>query len=426
MKVVRFTVDGRTRLGAVTGDEVADLSLVDPTLPTDVGEALAAGLLPGLDRLAGRAPRRPLDEVRLEAPMARPPAFLAVGLNYRAHADESGVSAPEVPVIFNKAITCVTGPHDPIVIPAAAPGQVDYEGELGVVIGTRCRAVPAEEALEVVAGYFVVDDVSVRDWQFATSTWTMGKGWDTHGPIGPWLTTTDELPDPQGLRVRTWVDGELRQDASTANMIFDCRHLIAHVSTACTLLPGTIIATALQAVSASAWTRPGSCNPAHGCGSRSTASAPSTTPSSPNPSDPSLLGVDGVDGDDRDDGRHLPDQAHLAAAAVALDHVADVDALHPGGAQDVVGLEDVVGVHDGDHADAEVEHLGHLVVGDAAESLDLTEDPGHFPRAELHDGVATPGQDPGQVGRQAAAGDVGPRPDRHRSAQRHQGGCVDH
>jgi len=147
-----------------------------------------------------------------------------------------------VPVFFNKAITCVTGPDDPIVIPAAAPGQVDYEGELGVVIGTRCRAVPAERALEVVAGYVVVDDVSVRDWQFATPTWTMGKGWDTHGPIGPWLTTTDELPDPQGLRVRTWVDGELRQDASTANMIFDCRRLIAYVSTACTLLPGTVIA----------------------------------------------------------------------------------------------------------------------------------------------------------------------------------------
>ncbi len=127
MKLVRFTVDGRTRLGTLIGDEGADLSAVDPTLPTDLGEALAAGLLPGLHALAARAPRRPLDEVRPEGPIARPPTFLAVGLNYRAHADESGISAPEVPVIFNKAITCVIGPHDPIMIPAAAPGQVDGE-----------------------------------------------------------------------------------------------------------------------------------------------------------------------------------------------------------------------------------------------------------------------------------------------------------
>ena len=145
--------------------------------------------------------------------------------------------------MFNKQITCVTGPFDPIEIPTAAPTMVDYEGELGVVIGTRCRAVSADRASEVVAGYLVVNDVSVRDWQRATPTMTMGKSWDTHGPIGPWLVTADEIADPHDLRVRTWVDDELRQDASTAAMINNCWELIEHLSTAFTLLPGTIIST---------------------------------------------------------------------------------------------------------------------------------------------------------------------------------------
>jgi 2-keto-4-pentenoate hydratase/2-oxohepta-3-ene-1,7-dioic acid hydratase in catechol pathway len=247
MKLARFTAEGWTRLGAVVGDEVADLGAVEPALPADVGAALAARSLTAMDRLAARAPRRPLGDVRLEAPIRMPPAYLAVGLNYGEHADESGLQTADVPTIFNKQVTCVTGPFDPIEIPAAAPDHVDYEGELGVVIGTRCRAVPAARAHEVVAGYVVVDDVSVRDWQFATPTWTMGKGWDTHGPIGPWLSTTDEIPDPHALRIRTWVDGGLRQDASTAQMIHDCWELIAYVTTAFTLLPGTIIATGTPA-----------------------------------------------------------------------------------------------------------------------------------------------------------------------------------
>ena len=125
--------------------------------------------------------------------------------------------------------------------------MVDYEGELGVVIGTRCRNVPKERAHEVVAGYLVVNDVSVRDWQLATPTMTMGKSWDTHGPIGPWMVTADEIPDPHDLRIKTWVDGELRQDESTALMLNDCWELIEFLSTAFTLLPGTIIATGTPA-----------------------------------------------------------------------------------------------------------------------------------------------------------------------------------
>ena len=247
MRLARFTEAGRTRLGVVDGDVVADVGTVDPTLPTDVGALLAVDALAHVRSLVAAAPRVSLAEVRLEAPIAAPPTFLAIGLNYGAHVAESGMTKPDAPVVFNKQITCVTGPFDPIEVPVVAPDWVDYEGELGVVIGSRCRAVPAARAHEVVAGYLVVNDVSVRDWQRATPTMTMGKSWDTHGPIGPWLVTADELTDPHDRRIRTWVDGDLRQDASTSQMINDCWELIAHLSTAFTLLPGTIIATGTPA-----------------------------------------------------------------------------------------------------------------------------------------------------------------------------------
>lgn len=243
MKIARFTHDGATRLGVVLGDEVADVGGADPGLPADVG-ALLAG--PGVGAVAAAlasARRLQLADVRLEAPIVQPPEFLAVGLNYQLHVAESGMTKPDVPIIFNKQVTCVTGPFDPIDIPAEAPDHVDYEGELGIVIGARCRAVSLEDALSVIAGYLVVNDVSVRDWQLRSPTMTMGKSWDTHGPIGPWLVTPDDVPDPQDLRIRTWVDDDLRQDESTKAMIHSCAEIVHHVSTAFTLLPGTIIAT---------------------------------------------------------------------------------------------------------------------------------------------------------------------------------------
>jgi 2-keto-4-pentenoate hydratase/2-oxohepta-3-ene-1,7-dioic acid hydratase in catechol pathway len=243
MKIARFTHGGSTRLGVVVGPDIADVGRADPSLPTDVGALLTDGWLDRVQPIVGSAPRLPLDEVRLEAPIVRPPEFLAVGLNYQLHVAESGMEKPDVPVVFNKQVTCVTGPFDPIVIPAAAPDHVDYEGELAIVVGKTCRAVPRTEALGVVAGYLVANDVSVRDWQMRSPTMTMGKSWDTHGPIGPWLVTADEIPDPQDLRIRTWVDDDLRQDESTKAMIHDCAELIEHLSTAFTLLPGTVIAT---------------------------------------------------------------------------------------------------------------------------------------------------------------------------------------
>ena len=249
MKIARFTEGGNTRLGLVATDtdEIIDVGTADPSLPTDVGVLLASGSLADVARTASSAQRIALSAVQLEAPIAQPPTFLAIGLNYADHVAESGMDKPKAPVVFNKQITCVVGPGAGIEVPTVAPKWVDYEGELGVVIGTRCRNVSVDDAPSVVAGYLIVNDVSVRDWQRATPTMTMGKSWDTHGPIGPWLVSADEVGDPHDLSVRTWVDGDLRQDASTKQMITNCWELIAHLSTAFTLLPGTIIATGTPA-----------------------------------------------------------------------------------------------------------------------------------------------------------------------------------
>jgi 2-keto-4-pentenoate hydratase/2-oxohepta-3-ene-1,7-dioic acid hydratase in catechol pathway len=249
MKIARFTEGGRTRLGIVASgtDEILDIGTADPLLPTDVGALLAAGGLANLRLLTATAARLPLSAVQLEAPIAQPPTFLAIGLNYADHVAESGMPKPAAPVVFNKQSTCVIGPGAGIEVPTVAPDWVDYEGELGIVIGTRCRTVSVADAPSVVAGYLIVNDVSVRDWQRATPTMTMGKSWDTHGPIGPWLVTADEVGDPHDLGIRTWVDGDLRQNASTKQMITNCWELIAHLSTAFTLLPGTIIATGTPA-----------------------------------------------------------------------------------------------------------------------------------------------------------------------------------
>ena len=249
MKIARFTAGGRTRLGIVDTDtnEIIDVGTADSSLPTDLGQLPAAGTLVDVGRNASSAPRIALSAVQLEAPIAQPPTFLAIGLNYADHVAESGMEKPKAPVVFNKQITCVVGPGAGIEVPTVAPKWVDYEGELGVVIGTRCRNVSIDDARSVVAGYLIVNDVSVRDWQRATPTMTMGKSWDTHGPTGPWLVTADEIGDPHDLGIRTWVDGNLRQDASTKQMITNCWELIAHISTAFTLLPGTIIATGTPA-----------------------------------------------------------------------------------------------------------------------------------------------------------------------------------
>jgi 2-keto-4-pentenoate hydratase/2-oxohepta-3-ene-1,7-dioic acid hydratase in catechol pathway len=244
MKLCSFAADAATpALGIVDGEEILDLS--STAAPAEPAAALAELGRGGLEELAADAPRVPLAEVELLAP-ARPRKYLAIALNYADHIAEMGMDAPEVPVFFNKQVTCVTGPDSEVHMPKVST-LLDYEAELALVIGKRCRHVPVERAHEVIAGYTCANDLSVRDWQGRAQTMTIGKSFDTHGPLGPWLVTPEEIGDPQDLRVRCYVNDELRQDASTAEMVFDCFQQVSHLSEAFTLEPGDVIATGTPA-----------------------------------------------------------------------------------------------------------------------------------------------------------------------------------
>ena len=238
MKLVTFTQGAQTRIGRLEGDEIVDLS----SIAGDMISFLEAG--EGALEKARHADggRVALAGVRLDAPVLRPPKILAVGLNYADHIEESGMETPKLPMIFNKQSTSAVGPFDDVHLPKVSP-LLDYEGELGVVIGKRCRHVPRDLAHEVVAGYVAANDVSVRDWQIRVPTFTMGKSFDTHCPYGPAIVTPDEVGDPHTLDLTTHVNGELRQSTNTKNLIFDCFELIEHLSTAFTLEPGDLIST---------------------------------------------------------------------------------------------------------------------------------------------------------------------------------------
>jgi 2-keto-4-pentenoate hydratase/2-oxohepta-3-ene-1,7-dioic acid hydratase in catechol pathway len=237
-------VGSGTSLVAVVDGEAVDLAAALPDFPRDLAGLLGLGPS-ALDRvreaIALGAHRQPLDHARLVAPVQRPQKFLAVGLNYADHIAETGQDAPEFPNVFAKMSSCVAGPYDDVFLPSVSD-QLDYEGELGMVVGTRCRHVSRDRAPEVIAGYVVINDYSVRDYQLRTSQWTLGKSFDTHGVIGPWLVTADEL-DPHTLALRTLVNGEVRQSSNTANLIFDCYDQIELLSSVCTLEPGDVIAT---------------------------------------------------------------------------------------------------------------------------------------------------------------------------------------
>lgn len=244
MKLATFQHENRTRVGVVRDDIVVDLASVAPDLPTDMIGLLGAGpaALEAAQAAASGAAGIPLEEVRLRAPVPRPGKFLGVGLNYADHVAEAGIDTPEHPTLFNKQSTCVVGPGDDVHLPRASH-VLDYEGEFAFVIGRRCRHVSRDEARDVIAGYTIVNDVTIRDWQLRIPTWTIGKSFDTHGPMGPWLVSADEIPDPHQLDLRTWVNGELRQESNTKHLIFDCFALVEHLSTAFTLEPGDVIAT---------------------------------------------------------------------------------------------------------------------------------------------------------------------------------------
>lgn len=250
MRLVSFSLDGGSaRPGLVVGDEVIDLGDPVTGLPSTMRELLALGPV-ALEQAraapAGRATRHALAEVRRHAPVPDPPAILAIGMNYRAHVAEMGREPPQWQYWFNKQRTAIAGPGDGIVLPVVSD-MVDYEGELAMVIGRRCQHVPAARAHEVVAGYTVINDVSARDWQWRTPTFTVGKSFDTHAPCGPELVTGDELGDPGALTIRTWVNEELRQDSTTADLIFGCAAMIEYLTTAFPLEPGTVIATGTPA-----------------------------------------------------------------------------------------------------------------------------------------------------------------------------------
>jgi 2-keto-4-pentenoate hydratase/2-oxohepta-3-ene-1,7-dioic acid hydratase in catechol pathway len=179
-------------------------------------------------------------------PIDRPGKIICIGLNYRDHAEEQGVPLPEAPLLFAKWQNALIGPEEPIVIPPIVT-KCDYEAELGVVIGSRVRDVSAENALDAVAGYICVNDVSARDLQFADGQWTRGKSPDTFCPVGPRLVPRDEVPDPQNLAIRAVLNGETRQESTTANMVFGVADLIAYVTRTITLEPGDLIATGTPA-----------------------------------------------------------------------------------------------------------------------------------------------------------------------------------
>lgn len=248
MKLVTYTHRGQTSIGKVEGPLVIDLPATNPLLPTTMLALLQGGApMMALARQANAATgvTRPLGECELLAPVPNPSKYLAIGMNYHKHIEEAvraGIKVPDVQVWFNKQVSCINAPYGTVQMPRASD-KLDYEVELCAVIGTRCRHVSAANARAVVAGYMVCNDFTLRDWQIRSPTMTMGKSFDTTGPIGPWLVTDDELADPHALEMRLYVNGELRQQASTGGMVHDLFHQIEHLSTAFTLEPGDLIAT---------------------------------------------------------------------------------------------------------------------------------------------------------------------------------------
>ncbi len=247
MKLVSFNPtpgpDAAPRVGVMRADGVVDVTNAHPSA-TDMVSLLTAGdaALDAVRDYSATASAVPADSVHLHAPVTNPGKMLAIGLNYADHVAESGMDRPKHQMWFNKQHNCINGPYDPIHLPAVS-AALDYEAELVVVIGKRCKHVPRERAAEVIAGYCCGNDVSVRDWQMRAQTMQIGKSFDTHGPIGPWLVTPDEVGDPHALDIRALVNGELRQSSNTKHLIFDCFDAIAHLSQAFTLDIGDVLFT---------------------------------------------------------------------------------------------------------------------------------------------------------------------------------------
>ncbi|MDJ0513893.1 MAG: fumarylacetoacetate hydrolase family protein [Methyloceanibacter sp.] len=241
MKLVRFGEVGQEKPGLVDADgAIRDLSgIVDDI----AGDVLTPG---GLQRLREVAPKSlPVVDgnPRLGAPVGEVSKFFGIGLNYRDHAEETGLPIPEVPIVFVKATSCISGPNDPVLAPPDFK-RMDYEVELGFVIGSTAKRVPVESALDYVAGYCIGNDVSERSLQKGgPGEWIKAKSYDSFGPLGPWLVTTDEIPDPQNLDLTLDLNGERMQTGNTSTMIFSVAELVSYISKYMTLVPGDVIVT---------------------------------------------------------------------------------------------------------------------------------------------------------------------------------------
>jgi len=244
MKLATFEESGSARTGLVVENGVIDLAKADPAIPQDMLTLIREwpALESRVRALDGMTPHFALKQVRLKAPVPHPQKILAIGLNYADHIAESGVPKPDRQIWFSKLPNAVNGPYDPIQIPKAS-ASVDYEAEFVVIIGKRCRHVAKEDAAGVIFGYCAGNDVSVRDWQFHTTQWILGKSFDTHAPFGPWIVTPDEAGDPHALGIRCLVNGALRQNSNTCNLVFNVFDQIALLSEAMTLEPGDVIFT---------------------------------------------------------------------------------------------------------------------------------------------------------------------------------------
>jgi 2-keto-4-pentenoate hydratase/2-oxohepta-3-ene-1,7-dioic acid hydratase in catechol pathway len=243
MRLITFTHENRTRIGAMReAGQVLDLTAADPELPATMIDLIREPKAMERARNAAEsAPKIELADVRLEAPVPRPSKVLAIGLNYRDHAEESGQPIPLRPIVFAKMPTCIVGPGHPVHIPRVSRA-VDWEGELCFVIGREARYVKAADAGDYIAGYTIGNDISVRDWQFHSPTWMMGKSFDTHGPLGPAIVTADEF-DPSSAGIRLYVNGDEKQKSDTSQLIFGVGEILEYLSAGFTLEPGDVVYT---------------------------------------------------------------------------------------------------------------------------------------------------------------------------------------
>ena len=241
MKLVRYGSPGKEKPGLI--DSAGQLRSLSAVLSDIAPEHLSDSALARLRRLPTDQLPRVRGTPRIGCPVSGIGKFIAIGLNYSDHAAEAGMALPKEPIIFMKATSCIQGPNDPVMLPKGSV-KGDWEVELGIVIGTRARYVSQKEALNFVAGYCLSNDVSEREFQLERGPqWDKGKGCDTFGPLGPWLVTRDEVPDPHNLAIRTWLNGQLMQDSNTANLVFGVPALVEFLSQTITLEPGDIIAT---------------------------------------------------------------------------------------------------------------------------------------------------------------------------------------